>query len=87
MTEHGQLAEEFGMSLKRLKKWGQSFQPDYKWNGYKVLYTDGDDGFIVFSRSGDDDMIEIKQYSTYANIPPTIVVQIMDFFIKEESYD
>ena len=87
MTEYEQLAEEFRMSPKQMKKWGQSFQPSYKWNGHKVLYTDGDDGFIVFSRSADDDMIEISQHSNYANIPPTIVVEIMDFFIREETYE
>ena len=77
------LAESLGMTPNELTAWGQTFQPSTKYFSEddipQCLYTDGDDGMILFSSFCEcfaDEGVTVKPLSVWCDIPFNTMVDI-----------
>ena len=86
------VAKQFNMTVQDMLDWAQDMQPSYKviveedtddgetMEFIKVLYTDGDDGMMLFSENGSDDEVQIEMSSCYVEIAPKFMIKIMKEF-------
>lgn len=88
------VAKQFNMTVQDMLDWSQDMQPSYKvmveedtnpddgeaMDFIKVLYTDGDDGMMLFSENGCDNEVQIEMSSCHVEIAPKFMIKIMKEF-------